>query len=235
MMFSNCSKRDLDSWALLGNPGWDWESLQPYFRKFEHYHPPDAGLEQAMHTEYIDPKLRGTDGTLHTSFCSSGSGWCEEAWLQTCKNAGFPEAKDPRTGSSLGAFNQLMSIDPATKTRSYSYSAFLEPALHRSNLSVLTDAKGSKLVFGGEKLDGAKASSVQFVVDGKEYTVGVKKEVIISAGSIQSPQILELSGIGSGELLTQLGIPVVVDNSNVGSNLQDHLILGGLAYVSYHQ
>ena len=74
MMFSNASKKDLDSWALLGNKGWDWDSLQPYYRKYEQYCPPSEALGQAMGSGYINPKLRGTDGPIKTSFVESGNG-----------------------------------------------------------------------------------------------------------------------------------------------------------------
>jgi len=229
MMFSNCSKRDLDSWALLGNKGWDWDSMQPYYRKFEHYVAPPEALGKEMQSDYINPKLRGTDGPIQTTFCESSSGWMESAFIETCRNAGYPKAKDPRTGSSLGAFNQLMCIDQETKKRSYSYT-YIETCMGRGNLKVLTNAKAGKVLFDESREGAAIATGVQFFVDGKEYNVKAKKEVILCAGTVQTPQLLELSGIGNRTLLEKLGIKTIVDNSAVGTNLQDHP-LSGLSYV----
>jgi choline dehydrogenase-like flavoprotein len=228
--FSNCSKRDLDSWELLGNKGWNWEAMQPFYRKFETFNAPPEALGQAMGSGYIEPKLRGTDGPIQTSFCESISGWQEKTWIETCKNAGYPEICDPRRGVSLGAYNQLMCIDPKTKTRSYSYTGYIEPNLGRVNLKILTNAKASKILLSKDG-DEAVATGVQFFVDGKRYTVAARNEVICSAGSIQTPQILELSGIGDRSLLEKHGIEVVVENPTVGTNLQDHPLCP-ISYVS---
>jgi choline dehydrogenase len=118
--------------------------------------------------------------------------------------------------------------------RSYSARAYYEPNAHRPNLSVLTDALVSKVEF--EKITSssgsAKATGVQFTVGGVPYTVNAKREVIVCGGTINSPQILELSGIGSAPLLQKHGIDVVYDNPNVGENLNDHSATV-LAFVSF--
>ena len=118
--------------------------------------------------------------------------------------------------------------------QSYSARAYYESNAHRPNLSVLTDALVSKIEF--EKTTSpsgsAKATGVQFTVGGVPYTVNAKKEVIVCGGTINSPQILELSGIGSAPFLEKYGIDVVYDNPNVGENLNDHSATA-LAFVSF--
>ena len=230
MMYSNCSKRDLDSWERLGNEGWNWEAMQPYYRKLETYKAPTEELAKAMESGYIDPKLRGTDGPIQTTFVESLSGWMEKSWLDACRTAGYPAPKEPRNGVSLGAYNQLMTIDPKDWTRSYSYTGYLAPHLDRPNLQVLTNAKAGKVLL---RKDGEEtvATGVKFFVEGKEYQATAAREVICSAGSVQTPQILELSGIGDRALLQKYGIDTIIDNAFVGTNLQDHPLVG-LTYVS---
>ena len=118
--------------------------------------------------------------------------------------------------------------------QSYSARAYYEPNAHRPNLSVLTDALVSKIEFERTTLSSgsAKATGVQYTVGGVPYTVNAKREVIVCGGTINSPQILELSGIGSASLLQKHGIDVVYDNPNVGENLNDHSATG-LAFVSF--
>lgn len=123
-----------------------------------------------------------------------------------------------------------MAIDPKTWTRSYSYTGYIEPHLDRTNLKVLTNAKAGKILLRKEG-DEAVASGVQFFVDGKEYNASAARKVISSAGSAQTPQILELSGIGDRSVLGKHGIKVLVENANVGKNLQDHPMVG-ISYVS---
>lgn len=194
-MFSMCSKQDLDNWAELGNKGWGFNDMIPYFRKFETYNPPSKELSTRINGQYLDPLLRGTDGPVQISFCENDFTWLQEVWPQTCINLGYPQPKDPRSGSAIGGFNQLTTVDPKLVRRSYSARAYYEPNAHRPNLSVLTDALVSKIEF--EKTTSpsgsAKATGVQFTVGGVPYSVNAKKEVIVCGGTINSPQILELS------------------------------------------
>ena len=225
-MFAHPSRADLDNWAALGNPDWSFDSLAPFFRKFETYHPPSASTAEAYAATKLDPALRGTDGPIHVSYCDSDVAWIASIWPETCTNAGLPPARDPRSGSAVGGFNQLTMSDPETKTRSYSASAFLWPNRDRPNLTVLTGAVVKAITW--EKREGQlpRASGAQFEVSGREYTVTASRDVILSCGAIKSPQVLELSGVGSRELLQRHGIEVVVDNPYVGENLHDHVLYG---------
>jgi choline dehydrogenase-like flavoprotein len=225
MMYSNASRRDLDSWERLGNKGWNWDSLQPYYNKQETFVAPSEDIAAAMKSGYLDSSFHGTDGPIKTTISSSLSGWMEDVWLETAKVAGYPQPDEPRKGVSLGAFNQLLTIDPKTWTRSYSYTGYIEPHLDRPNLKILTNAKAGKILLS-KGSDEAVATGVEFLVDDKHYIVNVSREVISSAGSIQTPQLLELSGIGDPAILGKHGIEVVVANKAVGTNLQDHPLTG---------
>ncbi|KAF2110132.1 hypothetical protein BDV96DRAFT_501686 [Lophiotrema nucula] len=225
-MFSMASRQDLDNWAELGNRGWGFNDLAPYYRKFETYNPPSKILSSKINDKYVDPLLRGTNGPIQISFCEADFQWQQEAWPETCMNAGYPMPKDPRSGSALGGFNQLTTVDPKTLTRSYAARNYYEPNKDRPNLSVLTEALVAKIVLEKGSTGEAKATGVQFIKDGATHTVSANKEVIVSGGVVNSPQILELSGIGGADVLQKAGVEVVVDNANVGENLNDHSATG---------
>lgn len=137
------------------------------------------------------------------------------------RNAGYKEAKDPRTGSAIGGFNQLNTIDPKHGRRSYAARGYYEPNAGRPKLALQLHALVSKIEF---EMDGeeVRATGVQFIVNGITHTVKAKREVIVSGGTINSPQILELSGIGSRAVLEKAGVEVVVELPGVGENLNDH-------------
>lgn len=149
----------------------------------------------------------------------------QDIWPKTVLNAGYKEAKDPRTGSAIGGFNQLNTIDPRHNRRSYAAREYYEPNADRPNLALQLHALVSKI---GLEKDGdeVKATGVQFIVDGTTHTVKANQEVIVSGGAVNSPQILELSGIGSRVVLEKAGVEVVVDLPGVGENLNDHTATG---------
>lgn len=134
--------------------------------------------------------------------------------------------KDPRTGSAIGGFNQLTTVDPKTMRRSYSARDYYEPNAGRPNLTLLTKALVAKIEFENSDSKDATATGVSFSVDGTTYSVKASKEVIVCGGVVNSPQILELSGIGSPSVLQKAGIDVIVDNPGVGENLNDHAATG---------
>jgi choline dehydrogenase len=142
--------------------------------------------------------------------------WIQDVWPKTILNAGYKPSKDPRSGSAIGGFNQLNTVDPKHNRRSYAAREYYEPNADRASDS------------------NARATGVQFIVDGTTHTVKVSKEVIVCGGSINSPQILELSGIGSSNILQKAGVNVVVENSGVGKNLNDHTATGVVIVSTTH-
>ncbi|KZL75639.1 gmc oxidoreductase [Colletotrichum incanum] len=218
------SKAILDTWGALGNDGWSFDALTPYFRRFGTDHPPPQSAKDIVGLNYHDEKLSGK-GPLQVSY-GEGYNSMNAAWMCTFDNLGLGVTGDPRSGKSFGAFQNPCSIDPETKTRSFAASAYYTPEVaQRSNLVVLTESLVKKIVFDNTEGD-VSVTGVQIITkDGQERTVSAKIEVVLSAGSLQTPQLLELSGIGGKDLLESHGIPVVIDNPNVGENVQDHPIV----------
>lgn len=127
---------------------------------------------------------------------------------------------DPRDGLALGGYTNLLNLDLEGRTRVYAANGYYSPVSKRANLKVLTGALVEKILL--EKRGGVKAKGVRYLSGNASVDVFVKKEVVLCAGSIGSPQILELSGIGNPEVLKRHGIEVLAANKNVGENLQDH-------------
>lgn len=233
MMFSHPSKQDLDNWVELGNEGWGWDDMAPYFRKFEKFNPPTVNASKIFDSSYIDPLLRGADGPLQISFCENDLDWLQQTWPETCRNLGYPEPKDPRSGSALGGFNQLTTVDPKGATRSYAATAFYAPNASRANLRVITDALVSKVVLE-KSANKLTATGVEFIANGQAHVAQATKEVVVCGGVINSPQILELSGIGARSVLERSGVEVLLNNSNVGENLQDHVVAPFVWVSTFH-
>lgn len=220
-MFVPPSAEDFNEWEALGNQGWGWDSLGPYFRKFHTLVPPDAKLREHVGINWIDDRVTATSGPIQASFTDSPENPLGKAWVQAFENLGGGITADPFSGHSTGAFSCPASVDPATKTRSYSASAYYAPAAQRPNLDLLTGANAREVV-----LEGSTARAVVFTDADGEHQVKAKREVILAAGAFQTPKLLELSGIGDKSLLQKLGIACKVDSPGVGENLQDHLMTG---------
>ena len=225
--FIPTSKAGIDAWEKLGNPGWDWEDMAPYYRKFHTLTVPPEPVRHHMGLEYIDDKIRGTSGPLQVSFSDSADDPLPNAWFKTFQTLGFGLTGDPFSGQVTGGYNSPGTIHPVTKERSYSAIAYYQPASQQPNLHLLTGANVHTIVLEKTDASGAVAATgVKFTREEKEVVVRARKEVIVAAGAFQSPKLLELSGIGSADLLGSLGIDTIVDNPGVGENLQDHLMTG---------
>jgi len=216
MMVSHASRTDLDNWEKLGNPAWNFDALQQYYRKSEIYNPPDEVTANELGTDIIDPSLHGNAGPIQTSF-PRGQGRLDQAWGPAFKTLGLYPSQDPRKGDTLGGYSLPKFMDSKAR-RSYSTPAYYAPFVDRPNLVVLTNALVLNIEF-----ENLVATGVRYSVAGQENFVRTRGEVILSAGSVNSPQILELSGIGSRDRLKALEIEIVVDNPNVGENLQVNL------------
>ncbi|KAJ9134158.1 GMC oxidoreductase [Pleurostoma richardsiae] len=222
------SRGIIDAWGALGNEGWSFEALQPYLRKFATTHePPKSAREiSRMDGHYEAAFTKSETGPLQISF-SEGYGATNSAWMDTFAKLGLQMTTDPRSGAAIGAFQNGATIDPVTKARSYAASAYLTPEVRkRENLTVWTDTIVTKIVLVKQDDGDVVAQGVKIrSEDGEEKTISARNEVVLAAGALQSPQLLELSGIGGKELLEKHGIPVVIDNPNVGEHMQDHPIV----------
>ncbi|KAK9780333.1 putative GMC oxidoreductase [Seiridium cardinale] len=220
------SKSGFDSWERLGNPGWGWESMERYFRKFHTFTDPQQKLKKEFMLDYLNGD-HGKDGPVQISYGSEdgfppfAQAW-PRAWSALCK----PIDADPIAGQSIGAFNNAATLHPTARERSHAGNAYLsDDVALRPNLRVITEALVEKILLTKQagSLGGVRATGVSFVgKDGKRRQVSAKSEVVLAAGAVKSPQLLELSGIGSKVVLGKQGIECLVDNPNVGENLQDH-------------
>ncbi|KAI0031875.1 GMC oxidoreductase [Vararia minispora EC-137] len=214
-------KADIDAWEALGNPGWNWKNFIKYAKKSETFlPPPSAAVEQEGLT--YDKVYHGTQGPLGLGYCNMRTGW-EQAVTGALQKHGFKQSHDHQAGDTTGTNYTTSTVDPRTNQRAFS-QAYLSP---RPNLTVLTNAPATQITaFPASNTGAFVASGVRFVVEGKEHWTGAAREVVLSAGAIKSPQILELSGIGSAPHLASLGVEPKVDLPAVGENAQEHMFCG---------
>jgi len=202
LIFIRGQSDDYDRWAQLGNPGWDWNSVLPYFIKSEH----NSRGASATH---------GGDGPLWSSDIEEKSELME-AIIRGAEELGVPRTEDFNGGNQEGVgYYQLFTHNG---WRNSAAVAYLKPARSRENLRIETNAHATGLI-----LDGRRATGVRYRQNGAMRMAKASREVILSAGSLQSPQLLQLSGIGPANLLKRNGIDVVHELKGVGQNLQDHL------------
>ncbi|SJL12971.1 related to Glucose dehydrogenase [acceptor] precursor [Armillaria ostoyae] len=221
--FVRPSKEELDAIEKLGNVGWNWDSLSAYMKKSERVQTPDESVDGQRVAASPDPKNHGYEGPIAKSYPPHITE-IHAPLLDSLECMGVPRNPDNSGGRPVGAFLAPTSVDSKTATRSYSASGYYAPNEHLPNLLVLTGALTTKINFtaGADGLQ--KAVSVNIEKDGVKSTVNVKKEVLLSAGSLHTPQLLELSGVGSPKILAPLGIDTIIDLPGVGENLQDHAL-----------
>lgn len=225
-MFVPPTEANTDAWETLGNEGWNWEVLQKYITKAYTSPSVDPELAKALDTAGWAGRNDQAKGPIHTSF---NQVIVQEAWAATLKSISHSVAKDPFLGVSTGSFSNLNSIDPIAKERSYSASMYYHPIKDRKNLIVLTGAHAEKITLKHNSDGLITATGVEYTQQGEKHLVTATKEVVLSAGALQSPKLLELSGIGNAQILSKYNISTLVDIPGVGENLQDHLVCG----VSY--
>jgi choline dehydrogenase len=205
MIYMRGQARDYDEWAVLtGDSSWAWSSVLPVFRQSEDYFRGADEAHGAGGEWRVEPQRLRWD--------------ILDAYREAMVQAGIPRTDDFNRGDNEGCGYFL--VNQTRGIRLNTARAFLQPARNRPNLTVLTEAQVRKLRF-----DGRRCTGVEFSRDGDPEFAGASIETILSAGSIGSPQILQLSGIGPHALLQQHGIPVVHELAGVGENLQDHLQL----------
>ena len=223
--FISPSSQGIDAWARLGNDGWTWAEMEPYYRKFYTLSVPDEATSQHLGLDYITDTDKAARGPIQVSYTGVVQDPLSKAWVETFKGMKHGMSGDPFSCKSVGGYSNAATVDNTSKTRSYAATAYYAPISRRTNLSLITGAQVEKIEFAqGE--GNMIANAVYFNREGESLKVRVRKEVILAAGVFQSPKILELSGIGNPQILTPMNIPVVINNDNVGENLQDHLMTG---------
>ncbi|MBX3534479.1 MAG: GMC family oxidoreductase N-terminal domain-containing protein [Xanthobacteraceae bacterium] len=201
LIFIRGQRDDFDEWEKLGAKGWSYNSVLPYFKKLETY----EGGESQFH---------GAFGEIGVSDLRNKNASCE-AWVEAATQFGLPRNDDFNAESTHGVGAYQLSI--RNGWRSSSARAFLDPVRARPNLHIVSGALASRVL-----VRSGRATGIEYIQNSVRHEAKARKEVILSAGALQSPQLLQLSGIGPAALLRQHGIQVVLDLPGVGENLQDH-------------
>ena len=208
MIYMRGQARDYDLWRQMGNPGWAWDDVLPYFLRHEDQLAMEPGTFDGLHE-------RGGEWRIENARVR----WdILEAWAQAAEQAGIPRIDDFNRGDNEGS--SYFQVNQNRGVRWNTARAFLKPALGRKNLSIVTHAMVERLI-----VDGPRVTGVEMKRNGIAMRLGARREVILTAGSIGSPQIMQLSGLGPGEVLRANDIEIVRDIAGVGENLQDHLQL----------
>jgi choline dehydrogenase len=203
MIYMRGQREDFDRWAQLGNTGWGYDDVLPYYRKSE------DNVRGASHFHGVDGPVRISDAPRHE---------LADAFIRAAEQCGYPRNDDFNGATQDGfGYNQMTIRDGR---RSSTAVAFLKPARKRTNLQVVTHALVTRVLF-----EGRQAVGVEYRRGDRTHTVIARREVILCGGSINSPQLLQLSGVGGADLLASFGIPVVHDLAGVGENLQDHFVV----------
>ena len=201
---------DYDFWRDMGNPGWGWKDVLPYFKRSENHFLGESELHGGTGELHVTP--------LHEPHVAS------QAFVEAAKNAGFPRNEDFNGLTQEGVGYLQFTIRDGV--RASASAAFLHPIRHRSNLVVQTNALVERVL-----LEGKRATGVRYTIGGQVHEVRASREVVLSGGAINSPQVLMLSGIGPAAHLRSIGIAVKHELPSVGQNLQDHIYAHCLASV----
>ena len=205
MVFIRGQHEDYDSWEALGNPGWGWKNVAPVFRSME------TNVSGAN-------EWRGSGGPLTVNSIKGAEHPTCEDFLSACEASGIPRNADFNGATQEGA--GLYQNTTRKGARASSASSFLTPAKRRFNLRIITHAHATRIVF-----EGRKAIGVEYRYRDRLLVARATCEVILSAGAINSPHLLQLSGVGAPRLCADNGIPIIHALCGVGENLQDHLCI----------
>ena len=205
MAYVRGNREDFNEWAALGNHGWNYEAVLPYFKKSEH-------------NEDFGQPFHGEDGPLNVTFSKQPS-VLAEAFIQSCELNNIERNADYNGTDQTGA--SMLQFTIKNSQRHSTAKAFLKPVMKRENLTVRTGCMVQRII-----IENNRATGVEIISKDRVELVTCEKEIILSAGAIQSPQVLMLSGIGEEEVLRKFGIEVKLNLPGVGKNLQDHLWSG---------
>ena len=202
LVYVRGQREDFDRWRDAGNPGWGYEDVLPYFKAMEDN---DFGASE----------FHGAGGPLHVTDIRKETHPLCEAFFRASEQAGLKRNPDFNGAVQEGVGH--FQINTKDGRRCSAADAFLRPALRRQNLSLTSGALVSKVTFSG-----STATGVEYVKGGQTHRVKARREVILCGGSVNTPQLLQLSGVGPSALLKEHGIDIIYDNPHVGQNLTDH-------------
>ena len=207
MVYVRGNPKDFDDWHEAGNPGWSFDELLPYFKRMETW-------------QHGGDYYRGGDGPLRVADVSSQLHPLCKNFISAAKEIGFSFNKDMNGASQEGVGNYQITTHNGQRVSTS--RAYLRPVMSRKNLTVIMNAHVTRILF-----EGKRASGVEYKKAGNLNQVNANREVVLSSGTVNSPQLLQLSGIGPESVLKEANISVVHHSPAVGKNLQDHL---GVSY-----
>ncbi|KAI0872389.1 glucose-methanol-choline oxidoreductase [Hypoxylon argillaceum] len=222
MIYHRGTNGSYQKWAdMVGDDSYTFENLLPYFEKSVHLSPPRNDLRLKNATPEYDPKVfgNGSLGVSYPNWAYAFPSWATKAFSQI----GLPIRREGfNSGGLIGQSYASFTIDGETMIRSSSETAFLQNSLNSPNYVVYPLTNAKQVLFDNKK----RATGVRVDTAGRQYTLSARKEVIMAAGAIGSPQLLQVSGIGPSKLLQSHNIQVIADLPGVGQNMQDHVIFG---------
>ncbi|KAF3007539.1 hypothetical protein E8E13_006429 [Curvularia kusanoi] len=221
MVFDRGSKSDYDGWEALGNEGWNWESLLPYFKKNEVFSPPVEDIRKEYNITW-DESAHGSEGYMHSTY--SPFFWpTTKNLVEATRSLGIPVPKDQASGNAIGGYFTPHNMDPTEYRRSSADEAYYDSAAKRSNFHLIAGHQATRILTCADKK--VKATGVEFAASANAavQSVKAKREVIVAAGSLHTPQLLQVSGIGDQKLLSSIKVPTVVNLPAVGQSLHDHV------------
>ncbi|KAI0066975.1 alcohol oxidase [Artomyces pyxidatus] len=220
MIWQRPSKAEYDNiGTVFGNPGWSFDNLSGYFEKIENWHAPTVLFPGQLVTNALTSE-HGTGGPISVSYDTLLTDVDSPA-IRAANAINVPTNSNPDGGNETYLTMTSRSVNPTTGRRSWASNGYFTPIIGRPNLKLVTGVLVTKIDFV-KKQGKIVATGVQYTANGHTYTATAGKEVILAAGSLKTPQLLELSGVGNKSLLKSLGIPVVLDLPTIGENLQDH-------------
>jgi choline dehydrogenase len=204
LLYVRGQRADYDNWRQLGCEGWSWEDVRPYFLRAEHQER-GAGEHHAV------------GGPLNVSDVTQ-THEVSDAVIEACEQAGLPRNDDINGAEQEGVGYYQLTVKNGQ--RCSAAVAYLHPVMGRANLRVATNALAARVLF-----EGKRAAGVEYLQGGRRLVAKAAREVILCGGAVNSPQLLQLSGVGPGELLRAHGVEVISDLPGVGENLQDHYVI----------
>lgn len=227
MAYTRAEDVQVDAWETIGNEGWTWSSLLPYYLKSENLTNPSTA--QLAAGARPNPKFNGNEGPLKVAYSVTSPTQLTSVLNKTHANLGIPWSDDVNGGKMRGLSIFPSTLDADLQIREDAARAYYFPFQNRKNLHVLLNTFANRLVWSGSNNESntdnkATARGVEISsLNGTVSIISASEEVIVSAGSLKTPSILELSGIGNPAILSQFHIPVKVNLPTVGENLQDQV------------
>lgn len=233
MVYNRGTVEAFAKWASdVGDTAWDWDGVYPYYRKSPHYTPANTHLRAvntSVGTVNESPSFARNGGPLQVSYPKFAQPWAS-FWPSAFEEVGVPLlSQGVNTGVLDGYATITLTQDPTDESRSSSEASFLRAALASTNLVIYTHTMAKRILFNANKT----ATGVLVEVGGAQFQINATREVILSAGAFQSPQMLMVSGVGQREMLERYDIPVVADRPGVGQNMWVNCARSSVSYAHH--